>query len=88
MTPAADPIVSTRLTAGWLVLLAVTVVVGIFVPPAGAAIAAGCAVAAHVQRHRRMRTAFTVLAVVFGVLTVLVGALLVSLGGGDTATGG
>lgn len=88
MTPAADPSASTRLTAGWLVLLAVTVVAGVILPPAGAAIAAVCAAVAHGQGNRRMRAAFVVLAVVFLAITLIVGVTLVSVGGGDTASGG
>jgi hypothetical protein len=88
MTPAADPAVSTTVTAGWLVLLVVTIAVGIVMPPAGAAVAAVAAVFAHQRSNRAMRTAFIATAVVFGVLTLFVGAFLVSIDGGETVTGG
>jgi hypothetical protein len=88
MTPAADPATSSRVTAGWLALLAVTVVIGIVMPPAAAALAAVAAVYAHQRGNRTMRTAFIVTAVAFGVLTVFVGAFLVAVDGGGSATGG
>ena len=88
MTPAADPAASTRVTAGWLALLVVTVAVGIVMPPAGAALAAVAAAFAHQRSNRAMRTAFIVTAVVFAVITLLVGAFLVSIDGGETVTGG
>jgi hypothetical protein len=86
-TREADP-AATRLTAGWLVLLAVTAVVGVIVPPAGIALAAVCAGLAHAQHRPGLRTAFLVLAVVFAVLTLVIGTTLVATGGGDSATGG
>ena len=86
MTRAADRTPSTRLTAGWFVLLAVTVVTGIVLPPAGAVLAAVGALIAHGQGNHRLRTVFVVLAVVFLVLSLTIGLTLVTLGGGDSAT--
>lgn len=87
MTREADP-TAPRLTAGWLVLLAVTAVVGVLVPPAGVALAAVGAGLAHAQRQPALRTAFLVLAVVFAILTLVIGTTLVAMGGGSSASGG
>jgi predicted tellurium resistance membrane protein TerC len=87
MTPEADA-APRRLTAGWLVLLAVTAVLGVIVPPAAVVLAAVCAGLAHAQRQPALRTAFVILAVVFAVLTLVIGTTLVSTGGGESATGG
>ena len=87
MTREADP-AAPRLTAGWLVLLAVTAVVGILVPPAGVALAAVGAGLAHAQRQPALRTAFLVLAVVFAILTLVIGTTLMATGDGSSASGG
>jgi len=87
MTPAAET-AAPRLTAGWVVLLAITAIVGVIVPPAGVALAAVGAAFAHVRHQPAARTAFLVLAAVFAVLTLVIGTTLVAIGGGDSATGG
>ena len=76
----------SRLTTGWLVVLAAVIVAGVLLPPVGAVAALVSAAQAHREGRSGLRNGLIALGVVFAVLTAVVGVTLVGTSGGTSTS--